>query len=306
MIFPFVSFFRSRMAQTKKVQQKPKFKRYGSDMKVRGKLLSVYYNQVKGKPIIVLVHGLWGSIIQFREQIEYFNDKFSILALETVGHGDSEYLKSVQDYRMESIVDDYLDVFRQLDILDKKPVLVGHSYGALISRHLSTKLELSGIVFVAPLGFLDSSILRKTHKVLHGMPKWALKSILWVSNRKGEHSLGVNNSLGPEPTQLAREIQWFVTQKNYARFHTIVLSILGMVPAKVEEYENVKCPALVIGGQYDKTTPMNEHAKAIHECMKLPAENFKSYPVGHIIMAEIPDIVNKEIEAFMSQNCIFK
>ena len=273
------------------------FQRYGKDMLVRGKSLNVYYNEVPNRPTLVFVHGLWGSIIQFKKQIEYFTSEYTILALETVGHGYSEYRHNVEEYKMEEIVQDYLDVFKQLHI--QNPILVAHSYGALMARLISTKYQVSGIVFLAPLGYLDKDILRKTHIILKNMPKWTLKSIIWFCNRKGEKSMGVNNSLGPNPTDFARRIQWDVTQRNYARFDTISLSILGMEGCSVDEFKQVKCPCLIIGGEFDKTTPMNDHAKRIHECLELPPEKFKSYPVGHILTAEVPDEINADIQQFI-------
>ena len=270
-------------------------------MKVRGKTLNVFHYPNEGKPVIVLIHGLWGCIQQFQEQVEYFKEKYCLVAVESVGHGYSEFKPVVAEYKMESIVEDYLDVFAQLNLLKSRPVLVAHSYGAFVAKNLSAKMELSGIVFVAPLGYLDKEIVRKTQSILKRLPIWAIKSILWINNRKGEHSMGVNNSLGPNPTKAARELQWYVTEQNYQRPKVVALSLLGMEGVDVQDFEKVKCPALIISSTFDKTTPANEHAKKIHKCLQLPDDCFISYEAGHIIMLEEPQKVNEDIERFVGQ-----
>jgi pimeloyl-ACP methyl ester carboxylesterase len=50
--------------------------------------LNCMVSRKKGRPFIVFLHGLAGNHTEFFHQINFFKDKYSILAIDLLGHGN--------------------------------------------------------------------------------------------------------------------------------------------------------------------------------------------------------------------------
>lgn len=97
----------------------------------------LYYREAgKGQPIVFL-HGMLGSSLYWREQMELLKDRHHVIAIDLLGFGHSPKPKN-----LKYDTDDHISyVLKTLDAIGiKKPVtLVGHSMGALLALSLTSK-----------------------------------------------------------------------------------------------------------------------------------------------------------------------
>ena len=97
--------------------------------------ISLYY-QEKGKGIpFVLLHGNNGSSEYFKKQIEYFSDKYRVIAVDTRGHGKSP--RGNAPFTIEQFANDLNCLLEELKI--DKIILLGFSDGANIAMKFALK-----------------------------------------------------------------------------------------------------------------------------------------------------------------------
>jgi pimeloyl-ACP methyl ester carboxylesterase len=84
-----------------------------------------YTVQGKNTPAIVFVHGWCCDKSYWKDQIPYFEKKYTVVTLDLAGHGDSGLGRA--DWTIESFAADVAAVVEALKL--KKVILVGHSMG---------------------------------------------------------------------------------------------------------------------------------------------------------------------------------
>jgi 3-oxoadipate enol-lactonase len=62
------------------------------------------------------------------------------------------------------------------------------------------------------------------------------------------------------------------------------------------ELASIKCPVLVIGGEFDRGRPPSRVESV---AQAIPGATFKVLPVGHYAGLQQPELMAKEIEAFL-------
>jgi pimeloyl-ACP methyl ester carboxylesterase len=88
-----------------------------------------YTVQGKGEPAIVFVHCWCCDKSYWKDQIPYFEKKYTVVTLDLAGHGDSGLGRA--DWTIESFAADVAAVVEALKL--KKVILVGHSMGGPVS-----------------------------------------------------------------------------------------------------------------------------------------------------------------------------
>lgn len=100
------------------------------------------HHQVHGaidasRPILVLIHGWCCDATYWREQIDFFSGKFTVVTLDLSGHGRSSTNRA--EYSMSSFAEDVRSVV--LSIPSNAPVtVVGHSMGGFVA------VEVAGLL----------------------------------------------------------------------------------------------------------------------------------------------------------------
>ena len=87
-------------------------------------------------PAIVFLHGFTGSSATWDSHVAVFERCMKTIAIDLVGHGDSDTPADPENYRMESCIEHLLVI---LDELGMESVnLVGYSMGGRVALHLAT------------------------------------------------------------------------------------------------------------------------------------------------------------------------
>ena len=88
-----------------------------------------YSMQGKGEPAIVFVHCWCCDRGYWKDQIPYFDNKHTVVAVDLAGHGDSGLGRA--EWTIEAFAADVASVVDALKL--KKVILVGHSMGGPVS-----------------------------------------------------------------------------------------------------------------------------------------------------------------------------
>ena len=102
-----------------------------------------------GAPI-VFIHGMGTSSATWARCMELLEDRFSVVAVDLLGHGKSPVVDDPAEYTRDRALDDLDDV---LDDLDSPAVLVGHSLGGYLAlAHAATRPGVARGVIVLNTG----------------------------------------------------------------------------------------------------------------------------------------------------------
>jgi len=100
-------------------------------MKVNGvKIHYVESGDVK-KPLLLFVHGWPQFWFVWRNQIEYFNKNYHVVAMDMRGYNDSEKPVGIKNYMIGNMVQDIRELVIGLN--KEKFTLIGHDWGGVVS-----------------------------------------------------------------------------------------------------------------------------------------------------------------------------
>ena len=104
-----------------------------------------YYEHGQEGPVLVFVHGWSCDASYWREQVEYFKEKYHMVLIDLAGHGRSGSER--ENYTMEAFGQDVKAVVESVGA--EKVVLIGHSMGALVIAHAARLMPEKVIGLVA-------------------------------------------------------------------------------------------------------------------------------------------------------------
>ncbi len=92
-------------------------------------------------PPIVFVHGLGTSAATWDRCMDLLADRFTVVAVDLLGHGDSPVPDDPEEYTRDRALADLDDVLAELTTPEgPAPVLVGHSLGGYLAlAHVATR-----------------------------------------------------------------------------------------------------------------------------------------------------------------------
>ncbi len=104
-----------------------------------------YYEYGQKGPVLVFVHGWSCDATYWREQVNYFKEKYRIILLDLAGHGRSGSER--ENYTTEAFGQDVKTVVESVKA--DKVILIGHSMGALVSAEAALLMPDKVIGLVA-------------------------------------------------------------------------------------------------------------------------------------------------------------
>jgi len=104
-----------------------------------------YYEHGQEGPVLVFVHGWSCDASYWKEQVEYFKEKYRMVLIDLAGHGRSGSER--ENYTMEAFGQDVKAVVENIGA--EKVVLIGHSMGALVIAEAARLMPEKAIGLVA-------------------------------------------------------------------------------------------------------------------------------------------------------------
>jgi pimeloyl-ACP methyl ester carboxylesterase len=250
------------------------------------KIRIIHYKNPSFKTIF-FIHGLGGRADQLREQIEFFKPDYNIVALDMLGHGESE--KPETSYSLYSFAELSADIQMIFDqYATDVNYLVGHSYGGAFATYLTLKniKRINKLILIAP-----SPLRSKLHIIKIFYLPVSILEFLRPYFTKTFAKLMFNPQTD---TQLiAKELA--ITSKN--PMYVIKSLVLGLKNIPEEDVSKIKQPTLIITGATDGLIPY----RAIYNFYKrIPNVTFETIKnSSHLVILEQPEIVNQMIKNFI-------
>lgn len=224
--------------------------------------ISLYY-QEKGQGIpFVLLHGNGESGEYFKNQIEYFSNKYRMIAVDTRGHGKSP--RGTAPFTMDQFAEDLNAFLEEKNI--NNIILLGFSDGANIAIKFALKYQEKIKALILNGADLDTKGVKRSVQI---------------------------------PIEIGYRIsRLFQNKSEEAKLKTEILGLMVNEPnIKSEELHSIKVPTLVIVGTKDLIK--EKHSRLIAE--NIEGAELSIVEGNHFIAGKNPIEFNKEIENFLSK-----
>ncbi|KAF8885262.1 Alpha/Beta hydrolase protein [Gymnopilus junonius] len=145
----------------------------------RGFVYSYHYNAPStDKPTIIFLHGFPSTHSDWASQISFFSGKgYGVIAPDLLGYGGTSAPDDVSQYRLLDMVEDVIDIFKDLGVV--KVIGVAHDWGSiLLSRLLNTHSDrflgaaFLAVGYVAPQADYDYDTQLAVFNKLVGYDVW--------------------------------------------------------------------------------------------------------------------------------------
>ncbi len=246
--------------------------------------LTVNYILEGSGPLVLLLHGWGANITLFRSIIDLLKEKYTILAPDLPGFGESEEPKEPW------CVDDYVDFV--LEFLKDFPtdhlIVLGHSFGGRVIIKLAsrkTPFTLDKVILVDAAGVKPKKTFRQ--KLRQRIFKIAKKIL----------SLKFMQKLFPDALDNWRKR---AGSADYNAASPIMRQTLVRVVNEdlCDLMPNVKCPTLLVWGENDDATPLSDGQtmeRLMPEAALVPIKN-----AGHYSFLEQQGLFLRILASFMN------
>jgi len=222
--------------------------------------ISLFYEEKGSNEPFILLHGNGEDSTYFKHQIDYFSDKYRVIALDTRGHGKSP--KGDAPFTIKQFARD-LDVF--MDNLGiSNAIILGFSDGANIAMEFALKFPHKVNALILNGGNLNPNGVKRTVQI---------------------------------PIELGYKIaSKFSSTSEKAKENADLLGLMVNEPnISPIELSKISVPTLVICGTKDMIK--ESHTKAI--ARNIPNAKLAIIKGDHFIANKNPNLFNKVVEGFL-------
>jgi pimeloyl-ACP methyl ester carboxylesterase len=252
----------------------------------------VSYRTAGEGPVILLIHGITGDSRQWNEIIPQLADRYTVLAPDLLGHGQSA--KPRGDYSLGAYAVSLRDLLIVLG--HRRATVVGHSLGGGIAMQFSYEYP----VFCERLVLVDSGGLGKeVHPLLRAASLPGAELVLPLLAHSSVHRAGeaIGQALGRLGLELGHDLAEMTrgyaslsdAEARRAFLHTVraVIDLDGQrVDATDRLYLAQMIPTLILWGRRDPLIPV-EHAAVAHR--GIPGSRLEIFDdAGHFPHLEVP------------------
>lgn len=224
--------------------------------------ISLYYREKGNKEPFILLHGNGEDGSYFENQIDYFSDRYRVIALDTRGHGKSP--RGNAPFTIEQFSRDLYDFMTGLEI--SNAIILGFSDGANIAMKFAIKHPNMVKALILNGGNLNPKGVKRTTQIPIEMgyriaSRFAFKS--------------------PDAKRNAEMLGLMVNEPNISPV----------------ELSKITAPTLVICGKRDMIK--ESHTKEI--AANIPSAKLSIIKGNHFIANKRAAAFNKEVDAFLKE-----
>jgi pimeloyl-ACP methyl ester carboxylesterase len=264
----------------------------------------VSYVQAGSGPLLLLIHGIAGSVENWREVIEPLARRHTVVAASLPGHGRSA--PSAGDYSLGALAAGLRDLLVALGY--ERATLVGHSLGGGVAMQFAYQFPeaTERLVLVASggLGPEVSLILRAAAMPGAELFIAATAAVGATVGSKLARALAV---VGVRPSadvaEIARGYAALVDRDRRTAFLATLRSVVDAGGQRVSSedrlYLSEGMPVLIIWGARDPIIPVR-HAETAHKA--IPGSRLEVFEnVGHLPQIEVPGRFVMALERFIAE-----
>ena len=265
----------------------------------------VNYVQAGNGPVLLLIHGIAGSLENWQAVIAPLARQYTVVAPDLPGHGGSA--PSAGDYSLGALATGLRDLLIALG--HERATLIGHSLGGGIAMQLTYQFpemtERLVLVSSGGLGPEVSALLRAA--ALPGADQF-IAATAALGNTVGPKITRALRILGLRPTTdvavVAGGYASLVDRDRRAAFLATLHGVVGtggqLIQAGDRLYLADGMPVQIIWGARDPIIPV-KHARSAHEAM--PGSQLEIFEgVGHLPQLEAPERFVAVLERFITEN----
>ena len=222
--------------------------------------ISLYYQEKGNKEPFILLHGTGEDSSYFKHQIDYFSDRYRVIAIDTRGHGKSP--RGTKPFTIEQFSHDLYDFMISHKI--SNAVILGFSDGANIAMKFAMKYPDKVKALILNGGNLNPKGVKRTTQI---------------------------------PIELGYRIaRGFALKSSGAKKSAEMLGLMVNEPnIERTELSRITAPTLVICGRNDMIK--ESHTKEIAE--NIPGAKLSIMKGSHFIANKRYLAFNKEVESFL-------
>ena len=222
--------------------------------------ITLHYQEKGNKEPFILLHGNGEDGTYFKNQIDYFSDRYRVIALDTRGHGKSP--RGTKPFTIEQFSCDLYDFMEGLEI--SNAVILGFSDGANIAMKFAIKYPNKVKALILNGGNLNPKGVKKTTQI---------------------------------PIEIGYKIaRRFASKSADAKKNAEMLGLMVNEPnIERNELSKITAPTLVICGKNDMIK--ESHTKEIAE--NIPNAKLSIIKGNHFIANKRYVTFNKEVEDFL-------
>jgi pimeloyl-ACP methyl ester carboxylesterase len=264
---------------------------------------SVNYVQAGSGPVLLLIHGMAGTLENWRAVIEPLARHYTVLAPDLPGHGESA--PGAGDYSLGALATGLRDLLIALG--HERATLVGHSLGGGIAMQFSYQfpetMERLVLVSSGGLGPEASAILRAA--ALPGAELFiaataAVGNTVGTRVARGLSAVGLR--FNPDVSEVARGYASLVDRGRRTAFLSTLRGVIDVGGQRIHAgdrlYLGEGIPVLIIWGARDPIIPVR-HGESAHEA--IPGSRLEVFEgVGHMPQLEAPARFASVLEQFIA------
>lgn len=231
----------------------------------------VSYRRAGDGEVVLLIHGLAGSSVTWRDVQPALATSFDVIAPDLLGHGESA--KPVGDYSLGAFASGMRDFLAVLGVTSA--TVVGHSFGGGVAMQLAYQHpELCDRLVLVGSGGLGREVSWLLRSVTlpgaeHLMPLIFPKPVADVGSVVGR-ALGGVGVRSPRLAEMWRSYASLAGAPNRKAFVRTIRTVIEpggqMVSALDRLYLAAHLPTLIVWGERDEIIPVR-HARVAHEAV---------------------------------------
>ena len=207
-----------------------------------------YLDKGKGRNL-VYIHGFLGSSWIYEELVEYFSNKYRVIAIDHLGHGRSDKPES-EKYELTDLTL-YLEQTLSKIIGDEKIILHGHSMGGMIAQIFATTPNLTkrldGLILLATAPVLQNpGLIKYIEDIRAGKMK--------IIDREVVETIFINLCFNRKyrkknPNLIEEFVEKTLENEEFVGFRTMN-SIVNNYNVE-DKIKNIDVPTLILSGDKD-------------------------------------------------------
>ena len=222
--------------------------------------ITLHYQEKGNKEPFILLHGNGEDGSYFKNQIDYFSDRYRVIALDTRGHGKSP--RGTQPFTIEQFSHDLYDFMTGFDI--SNAIILGFSDGANIAMKFAMNYPSKVKALILNGGNLNPKGVKRTTQI-------PIEIGYKIAKRFASKS--------PDAKRNAEMLRLMVSEPNI----------------ELNELSKITAPTLVICGRNDMIK--ESHTKKIAE--NIPHAKLSIIHGNHFIANKRYITFNKTVEDFL-------